>query len=421
MDPRYSVAPFDPRAMGPQSMTLVPLPEAGPDNPALSLKIIIPDDKAFDLSQGGRSHMKLKQIQSAFGVQVGLASPGCFFPGSGDERALLISGLAESVRMALAKLLEIVEDDPSNPLIHMALPSGIVNSVLLVTGGQASKYVGQTTHTQIAVLPPLPNFDETVIRIARFSRTPEAPVICVANSAVLTMRVLLEANPAFEFNTTLNYDLGPGFGDQIDEYPGPAFMNPQDAARERIEMLKDQLSRVVQGEASFLEGLLQREWGAQVSDEVAEIEHYKSMPPPPPHTPKLDEILSNAAAIASSLPQVLQIQCMVRVPRVNNKQASAVIGIKGANIRDIQESSGAKIKIIDSPEAVHTGGLGPSSTSLKEIVLTGQVNQVHAGLIGVAELMLEADRGATDAVSQVSAWLRQQQGIVPERLKRSRH
>ena len=407
--------------MGSQSIVSIQLPEAGPDNPEVSLKLIIPDDKAYDLSQGGRSHMRLKQIQSTFGVQVRLASPGCFFPGSGDERALLITGLAESVRMALAKLLEIVEDDPSNPLIHMALPSGIVNSVLLATGGQASKYVGQTTHTQIAVLPPLPNFDETVIRIARFSRTPEAPVVCVANSAVLTIRILLEANPAFEFNTNLNYEVGTGFTDQIDEYPGPAFMNPQDAARERIELLKDQLARVAQGGTSFISGLLQREWEGQVSDETAEIEHYKSMPPAPPQAPKLDEILSNAAAIASSLPQVLQIQCMVRVPRVNNKQASAVIGLKGANIRDIQESSGPKIKVIDSPEAVHTGGIGPSATSLKEIVLTGQVNQVHAGLIGVSELMLEADRGATEAVSQVSAWLRQQQGIVPDRMKRPRH
>ena len=91
--------------------------------------------------------------------------------------------------------------------------------------------------------------------------------------------------------------------------------------------------------------------------------------------------------------------------------------MRGANIRDMQEASGAKIKIIDSPEAVHTGGIGPSATSLKEAVLTGQVNQVHGGLIGIAELMNEADKGATDATSLVSAWLRQQQGI-PTRIRR---
>jgi hypothetical protein len=420
MDPRQSAAPYDPRAMGTQSVAPVQVPDGGPDNPEIALKLIIPDNRAYDLSQGGRSHMKLKQIQSTYSVQVRLASPGSFFPGSGDERALLITGFAESVRLALAKVLEIVEDDPSNPLIHMALPSGIVNSVLLSTGGQASKYVGQTTHTQLAVLPPLPNFDETVIRIARFSRTPEAPVICVANSAVLTIRVLLEANPSFEFNKTLNYDVGAGFADQIDEYKGPAFLNPQDAAKERIELLKDQLARLAQGGTSYESGILEREWKAQIHDENLEIEHFKSLPPAPIPAPGLDEILTNAASIASGLPHVLQIQCMVRVPRVNNKQASAVIGLKGANIRDIQEASGAKIKIIDSPEAVHTGGIGPSATTLKEIVLTGQVNQVHAGLIGVGELMLEADRGATEAVSQVSAWLCHQQGIAPDRMKRTR-
>ena len=421
MDPRHSGVPFDPRAMGSQTSAALQLPEAGPDNPEIFIKIIIPDEKAFDLSQGGRSHMKLKQIQSTYSVQIRLASPGCFFPGSGDERALLISGLAESVRLALAKLLEIVEDDPSNPLIHLALPSGIVNAVLLATGGQASKYVGQTTHTQIAVLPPLPNFDETVLRIVRFSRTPEAPVVCVANSAVLTIRVILEADPRFQFNNSLNYETGPGFADQIDEYPGPAFMNPQDAARERIELLKDQIERLSKGGTSYMTGVLQREWMAQVNDEEGEIEHFKSLPPPPPQPPSLDEILTNAASIASGLPMVLQMQCMVRVPRINNKQASAVIGVKGANIRDIQESSGAKVKIIDSPEAVHTGGIGPSATSLKEIVITGQVNQVHAALIGVAELMLEADRGATEAVSRVSTWLRQQQEMGGDRMKRSRH
>lgn len=105
---------------------------------------------------------------------------------------------------------------------------------------------------------------------------------------------------------------------------------------------------------------------------------------------------------------------MVRVPRINNRQASAIIGVKGANIRDIQEASGCKIKIIDSPDAVQTGGFGPSATSLKEVVVTGAVNQVHSALIGVAELMNEADQGATEAFSRVSLWLREQRNrFVP--------
>jgi hypothetical protein len=421
MDPRHAVAPFDPRGSVAQGPAALQLPEGGLDNPDLLIKLIIPDEKAYDLSQGGRSHMKLKQIQSTFNVNVRLASPGCFFPGSGDERALLISGYSESVRHALAKLLEIVEDDPSNPLAHIALPSSIVNAVLLASGGQASKYVGQTTHTQLAVLPPLPNFDETVLRIARFSRTPEAPVVCVANSAVLTIRIILEADPNFQFNNNLNYESGGGIGtDQIDEYDGPTFMNPQDSAKLRIEFLKDQLARLTKGEHAYDSIVSKREWCDQVANEESEIEYFKSLPTPPPQPPNLDEILTNAAGIASSLPHVLQMQCMVRVPRVNNKQASACIGVKGANIRDIQEASGAKVKIIDSPDAVHTGGIGPSATSLKEVVVTGQVNQVHAALIGIAELMFEADRGATEAVSQVSAWLRMQQGIVSDRQKRVR-
>ena len=382
------------------------------------VKIIIPDEKAYDLSQGGKNNMKLKQIQSNYDVFIRLASPGCFFPGSGDERTLIISGLSESVRMALAPLLELIEEDPSNPMVHLALPSATVNAVLLSSGGQASKYIGQTTHTQIAVLPPLPNFDESVLRIVRFSRTPEAPVACVANSAVMTVRIIMDAQPNFEFNDNLNYESSGLLGnDQIDEYPGPAFLNPQDAARERIEFIKDQLARIAKGESATGDALLEREWSIQVSDEMADIEHFKSLPPLPPQPPSLEEILSNAAAIAASLPQILQVQCMVRIPRINNKQASAIIGMRGANIRDMQEASGAKIKIIDSPEAVHTGGIGPSATSLKEAVLTGQVNQVHGGLIGIAELMNEADKGATDATSLVSAWLRQQQGI-PTRIRR---
>jgi hypothetical protein len=405
---------------------MLQLPPAGPDNPEIQVKIIIPDEKAYELSQGGRNHMKLKHIQANYKVEIKLASPGCFFPGSGDERAALICGLSESVRIALAQFLELVEDDPSNPLVHMALPSGVVNSILLSVGGQASKYVGQTTHTQISVLPPLPNFDETVLRIARFSRTPEAPVVCVANSTVMTVRVILEADPHLQFNENLNYEQSTGHGnDQLDEYPSPPFLNPQEAARERIEFIKAQLARLASGKAGVDNTLVEREWISQASEETIELDRLRSLPPAPPQPPSLEEILSNAGSIAANLPQVLQVQCMVRIPRLNNKQASAIIGIKGANIRDIQESSGAKIKIIDSPEAVQTGGVGPSATSLKEVIITGQVNQVHGGLIGVAELMLASDEGATEATSIVSIWLRQQHASAaaafdPERNVRSR-
>ena len=426
MDPRQSITPLDPRSASAQGPSMLQLPPAGPDNPEIQVKIIIPDEKAYELSQGGRNHMKLKHIQANYKVEIKLASPGCFFPGSGDERAALICGLSESVRIALAQFLELVEDDPSNPLVHMALPSGVVNSILLSVGGQASKYVGQTTHTQISVLPPLPNFDETVLRIARFSRTPEAPVVCVANSTVMTVRVILEADPHLQFNENLNYEQSTGHGnDQLDEYPSPPFLNPQEAARERIEFIKAQLARLASGKAGVDNTLVEREWISQASEETIELDRLRSLPPAPPQPPSLEEILSNAGSIAANLPQVLQVQCMVRIPRLNNKQASAIIGIKGANIRDIQESSGAKIKIIDSPEAVQTGGVGPSATSLKEVIITGQVNQVHGGLIGVAELMLASDEGATEATSIVSIWLRQQHASAaaafdPERNVRSR-
>lgn len=409
MDPRQSFTPLDPRSASAQGPSSLHLPSAGPDNPDIQVKIIIPDEKAYELSQGGKNHMKLKHIQVNYKVDIKLASPGCFFPGSGDERAAVISGLSESVRIALAQFLELVEDDPSNPLVHMALPSGVVNSILLSAGGQASKYVGQTTHTQISVLPPLPNFDETVLRIARFSRTPEAPVVCVANSTVMTVRVILEAEPSLTFNENINYEKSTGHGsDQMDEYPSPPFLNPQDAARERIEFIKEQLARLASGKSGADNSLVEREWIAQTGDEMLELDRRRSLPPDAPEAPSLEGILSNAGNIAVNLPEVLQVQCMVRIPRLNNKQASAIIGIKGANIRDIQESSGAKIKIIDSPEAIQTGGVGPSATSLKEVIITGQVNQVHGGLIGVAELMLASDEGATEATSTVSIWLRQQ-------------
>ena len=416
MDPRQASAPLDPRSAAAQGPAPIQLPAGGPDNPEVMVKVIIPDDKAYDISQGGKNHTKLRQIQTNCSVHVRLASPGCFFPGSGDERAALITGFAEGVRVALAQLLELIEDDPSNPLVHLALPSSVINSILLSAGGQASKYIGQTTHTQISVLPPLPNFPETVLRIARFSRTPEAPVLCVANSTIMIMRVIMEADPSFEFDATLNYDLAPGLSaEQVDEYPGLPFLNPQDAARERIEFIKDQLAKLARGQAGGSDNsVLEREWGMQTAEEDAEIEHLRSLPPPPIQPPSLDEILANAGQIAASLHQVLQVQCMIRVPRITNKQASAIIGVKGANIRDIQDASGCKMKIIDSPDAVHTGGIGPSSTSLKEVVITGQVNQVHGGLMGIAELIGEADHGATEATSKVSAWLRQQaRGMRP--------
>lgn len=409
MDPRQAQVPLDPRAAVAQGPAPIQLPEGGPDNPEVMVKIIIPDEKAFDISQGGVNHHRLKQIQANCNVHVRLASPGCFFPGSGDERAALVTGFAESVRVAIAQLLEVVEDDPSNPLVHLALPSAVVSTVLLAGGGQASKHIGNATHTQISVLPPLANFDETVLRIARFSRTPEAPVACVANSALMIVRIIMDADPNFQFNTVLNYDLGPGFDqDQVDEYPGLPFLSPQDAAMQRIELIKNQLAKLARGQTGHDNAILEREWNAQERAEEADIEHYRSLPPPAPVPPSLDVILANAAEIASTLPQILQIQCMVRIPRINNKQASAIIGVKGANIRDIQEASGCKIKIIDSPDAVHTGGIGPSATDLKEVVVTGHVNQVHGGLMGIAELMNEADHGATEAVSNVSAWLRQQ-------------
>ena len=253
-----------------------------------------------------------------------------------------------------------------------------------------------------------------MIRIQRFSRTPEAPVVCVANATVMMIRTILEGDPTFQFDTTLNYDVGSATVTESDEHAGLPFLNPQEAARERIELLKLQLSKLARGDTSGFKKVdeqqrgLEQEWLAQEEQENAEIEHFRSLPPPAVPGPSLDEILSRAAAIASSVPHVLEVQCMVRIPRINNKQASAIIGVRGANIKDIQEASGCKIKIIDSPDAVHTGVTGPGATSLKEVVVTGQVNQVHGGLMGIAELMIEADMGATEASSRVSAWLRAQ-------------
>lgn len=416
MDPRQGT-PADPRAVAAQSIgqtaATLNLPPGGPDNPEIFVKVIIQDEKAFDISQGGRSHQRLKQIQTNCNVHIRLASPGCYFPGSGDERAALLSGFSESVRIALAQLLEAIEDDPSNPLVHMSLPTSIVNSFLLTTGGQAMKYIGQNTHTQISVLPQLPNLDESVIRVQRFSRTPEAPVVCVANATVLILRMILDSEPGFQFNTTLNYEGTQSTGaGESDEYPGLPFMVPQEAAVERIELLKLQLQKFASGDSatplsviSEEARILEDEWLSQEFSESAEIEHIKSLPKP---LPSLDLILAQAASIAASLPRVLEMQCMVRVPRINNKQASAIIGIRGANIKDIQEASGCKIKIIDSPEAISTGMAGPGATSLKEVIVTGQVNQVHGGLMGIAELMIEADHGATEAKSRISAWLRDQ-------------
>jgi len=416
MDPR-SAAPIDPRAaMAQGGSAALNLPPGGPDNPEIMVKMIIPDAKAYDISQGGQFHTKLKQIQSACNVHVRLASPGCYFPGSGDERAAIITGFSESVRVSIAQLLEVIEDDPSNPLIHLALPSSVVNSVLMTGGGQALKFVSQSTYSQVNVLPPLPNFDETVIRVARASRTPEAPVVCVANATVMMIRMILDLEPQFEFNDVLNYD-GKliGVTNEPDEYQLVPILNPQEAARLRIELIKSQLTKLASGEPTgpgdrFMEDIpdMFNEWSTQSRIEEDELEHLRSLPPPPREPPPLNQILSNAAAIASTLPHVLEIQCMVRIPRINNKQASAIIGLKGANIRDIQEACGCKIKIIDSPDAVQTGAIGPGATSLKEVILTGQVNQVHGGLIGVAELMNEADKGTTEATSLVSAWLRQQ-------------
>ena len=422
MDPRQA---SDPRAAAVQSTgqtaATLNLPPGGPDNPEVFVKIIIPDDKALDISQGGKSHQRLKQIQTNCSVYVRLASPGCYFPGSGDERAALLSGFSESVRVALAQLLEAIEDDPSNPLVHMSLPVGIVNSFLHAGGGQVLKYVGQTTHTQISVLPQLPNFDESVIRVQRFSRTPEAPVVCVANATVLTLRMILDTEPDFQFNTTLNYDVAGLASDDFVEYESLPFLsNPQEASRERIELLKLQLVNLAKGDQQTvalnpLSDKVRTEWIQQEMAEIDQIQHYRTQPallaPTRVQPPSMDEILSNAARIASSVP--LDVQCMVRVPRINNKQASAIIGIRGANIKDIQESSGCKIKIIDSPEAVVTGMSGPGATSLKEAVVTGQVNQVHGGLMGIAELMIEADLGATEATSKISHWLRAQRGPSP--------
>jgi hypothetical protein len=192
-------------------------------------------------------------------------------------------------------------------------------------------------------------------------------------------------------------------------------LNPQEAAKLRIALLKDQLARLARGEPAGPADqhvreseALHNEWISQEQAEQVELEHIRSLPPPRPEPPSLDQILANAALIASNLPHILEIQCMVRIPRINNRQASAIIGVKGANIRDIQEASGCKIKIIDSPDAIQTGGIGPSATNLKEVVVTGQVNQLHGGLIGIAELMNQADQGATEATSLVSLWLHEQ-------------
>lgn len=436
----------------------------------ISIKFIIPDEKASALGEeplSSRAH----KILVAARCRISIASPGAMFPGSTDERALIATGPPDGIRSAIASVLEMTEDDPSNPMLHIVLPSHAVQE-LLSHGTQALKQIGLTTHTQIGILPPLAGFGERVIRVQRFSRTPEAPVVCCANGALQILVLCADEVEGFQFNGTLEYGdvklptagvhaAGVGvagatasavaatgvFARGLSEAAAHALSQKyrlsiletafiplaQLIAQKKMEaaVLAEQ-ARAIPGTMLDASGMVvmmpgmghgpltslgvptDSSTGVPVGAGLPSLPNTRLPESVTARAPSIRQIVENASQVAQANSGVLVIQCVAKVPRVAQRHASAVIGLKGANVKDIQDSTGAKVKVTDSADTVtkEDGGLATKGTVLKEISISGAVHQVHAALTAMCEIMLSVDlraAGLSDGRVQnrVTDWIRQ--------------
>jgi hypothetical protein len=301
------------------------------------------------------------------------------------------------------------------------VPTDAANHIL-ATGGGVLRQIGGATQTQPVFLPALPNFDERVLRVVKIPGFNDPSCSAVATAAVQISSAISDMDKEFVVNSRLDYPRN-----QYQQVQMPVAQAPRPVTqvsppveeakpKSRIETLRDQLlkmAKVEQGTrlpepattpapaASQTQAPLkqhdaaaemQREWVQQQTMENLQAnsrlvdQFIRNQIPPPPS----EIVMANSA--------ILEMLCVVKMPQVPNKFCSAIIGTRGANVREIQDASGAKIKVQDEGRSPH-----------KDIAVTGEVHQVHAALLAICEIMLKVDLGVDEhgiRDSTVSQWLR---------------
>jgi hypothetical protein len=350
-----------------------------------------------------------------------------FFPGSEDERTTTVSGSSQGVRTALISLVDEVEEDRRNPMLHVVIPATSA-AHLLASGSAALRTIGAQTQTQIIALPALPNFDERVFRITRQSHAYEHPAALVATGAVQLMEFLVANDRYYTPYTKVDYPSSyrtarafPDSTGSISPSPTPGFVpspvpSPvpmysanggstpppgQEQPKSRIEALRDQLLRLAKVEQAARQEPPQHSgWGVDTRQSPGTPPSYYQEPVvQAPSYPNLsDEAIKKAAEVAAKNTNVLDLKCFIRIPSVSNKACSALIGIGGSVIQEIQECTGAKVR-------VHQDG---NVAQNKEVTVLGPVHAVHAALIAVYEVINRVNNGEDNVKgTSVVMWLRE--------------
>ena len=386
----------------------------------ISVKFLCPDQRVSLLSM-----QKINTLTATTGARFSVSSPNSFFPESEDERTAMLTGTQPAVRSALAALLEIVEEDPRNPMLHMIVSSEAAQQIL-ASGGTALRQVGANTQTQPIFLPQVPSFDERVLRVTKLPGSSEPPASAVASAAVQLINAITDLDRNYALNTRLDYPRP----QPIHQYQQPTYqpsVKADAAPKSRIEALRDQLLKMAKVEQVTRqpenppvreEDDMQREWLAQQNSEHSQttrrlVEQFQRDQLPPPPT---EVVMNNAAQITALNADILEIRCVVKMPQVPNRFCSAIIGSRGANVRDIQDATGAKIQVLDADQG---------RSSFKDISVTGQVHEVHGALMAICEVMLQVELGletGTSAdgarVSIVPQWLRASKDGQPQNKRR---
>ena len=375
-----------------------------PSEPDLSLKFLMSDVKAQSLSV---SHTR--QLSAATGARLSLSSPNSYFPES-SERTVLLSGPLSSLTAALTSLISLINDS----LLHVIVPEKSV-PLLLLNNGALLRSMGMTTGNNLSLLPPVTQgFDERVVRLSGQALVKGA--IQLAHSLMLSGFTISDQ---LDYRT-MSHPQAPGHVSGF----GSTHSSPSEAPKSRIEALRDQLLKLAKVEQtarqpepaiSFPQAIpsVQRnppEWTGQAAPFQPPHQHMPvtQIEPVDRSITDVNKLLQNAAEIAAANHDILDMECVVKMPQVPNRFCSAVIGSKGINVREIQDATGARVQVAGSEQFAH----------YKDISVTGQVQQVHAALMAICDIMLNLEMGVETGRSgerpSFAQWLRQSTNPPPQ-------
>ena len=398
----------------------------------LLVKFLVPDHRVSFLSAP-----IVRQACAVSGARLGLSQPSSFFPGSEDERTTTLTGPPQGVRTALVSIVDEIEEDRRNPMLHIVVPATSAAHIV-AAGAAALRNISAQTQTQIVVLPALPNFDERVLRITRLPHAFEHPAALVAAGAVQLIEHLHTNDRYYTPYQKVDYPTSyrnvrpfpdqsassspsppPGYVQSPAPSPVPMFSmaaniasNPtgvitppqqqQEQPKSRIEALRDQLLRLAKVEqASRQESI-----GVEPSAWTGEARTTPGTPPAqepaliPMYNNLSQDAIKKAAEIAANNADVLDLKCFIRIPFVTNRACSAIIGVGGSVIQDIMDCTGARVRVNQD-----------TGSPAKEVTIIGPVHAVHSALIAVYDIINRVSRGDDSLKgTAVASWLRETMG-----------